>query len=334
MKAIVYTHTGSPDVLQLKEIEKTLPEDDQLLIKVCAASVNALDWHAIRSVSAPFRLLMWLLGGGWRAPKEQRLGADLAGQVEAVGSQVTQFKIGDEVFGRGKGTFAEYACARENAVALKPASISFEEAAAIPVAALTALQGLRDSGQVQPGEQVLIQGAGGGVGTFAVQIAKALGAEVTAVCSTRNVDLMRSLGADYIIDYSQTDVTRQGKQYDLILAVNGYHPLLSYRQILRPKGRFILAGASSAHLLQAVFQAALLGPLVSRIGSKKMGIMSVAKISQQDLECVKKLIEDGKVSSVIDRKYPLQETAEAIRYMGEGHIQGKVVITMDEYHAS
>jgi NADPH:quinone reductase-like Zn-dependent oxidoreductase len=329
MKAIVYTQTGSPDVLHLKEIETPIPEDNQLLIKVHAASVNALDWHAIRNMPVLLSLLGRLLGGGGRAPKEKRLGADLAGRVEAVGSKVTEFKVGDEVFGQGSGTFADYACARESFVTLKPADLSFEAAAAVPVAAITALQGLRDIGQIQPGQQVVIQGAGGGVGTFAVQIAKCLGAEVTAVYNPKNVDLVRSLGADHIIDYTQEDFTKQRQRYDLILAVNGYHPLSAYRRALRPKGRFVLVGASSDHLLQAVFQTMILGPMTSRMSSKKTKFF-VANVNQKDLEFVRGLIEAGKVTPIIDRQYPLSKTAEALRFMGEGHVRGKIVITMDE----
>ncbi len=235
--------------------------------------------------------------------------------------------VSSEVFGVVAGGFAEYACAAENKVALKPANLSFEAAAAVPVAALTALQGLRDTGQIQPGQQVLIHGAGGGVGTFAVQLAKAFGAEVTAVCSTRNVDLVRSIGADHVIDYTQEDFTRKGQRYDLILAVNGYHPIFAYRRVLRPKGIYVMVGASKAHLIQATLQALLLGPVISRILRQKMGSM-LAKVNQQDLVFVKELLEAGKVVPVIERSYPLGETAEAIRYLEEEHARGKVVISV------
>src|SRR5712692_837471 len=271
MKAIVYTQYGSPDVLQLKEVEKPAPNDGEILVKIHAASANALDWHRMRA--SPFFVR---LGEGLRKPKDPRLGADIAGRVEAVGSNVTQFQPGDEVFGAWMGSFAEYASVPENRVALKPANSSFEEAAAVPVAALTALQGLRDTGQIQPGQQVLIHGASGGVGTFAVQIAKAFGAEVTAVCSTRNVDMARSMGADQVIDYTQEDVTRTGQRYDLILAVNGYHPILAYRRALRPTGRYVLVGGSKAHVYQALLQALLLGPVISRTGKQQMGFMGIA----------------------------------------------------------
>ncbi len=323
MKAIVHTKYGSPDVLQFKEVEKPLPQDHQLLIKVHAASVNTLDL-ALRGP-----LLARIITGGLLKPKDQRLGVDLAGRVEAAGSNVTQFQPGDEVFGRGLGAFAEYACVAENRLALKPANVSFEAAAAVPVAAITALQGLRDKGQIQPGQHVLIHGASGGVGTFAVQIAKAFGAEVTAVCSTRNVDTARSIGADQVIDYTQKDCTRNGQRYDLILAVNGYHPIFAYRRALRPTGRYVLVG-SKDHLYLALLQAMLLGPVISIAGRQKMGFMGIAKINQKDLAFVKELLEAGKVVPVIERRYPLRETAEAFRYLEEGHAKGKVVITMDQ----
>ncbi len=323
MKAIVRTRYGSPDVLQLKEVETPVPKDDELLVQVHAASVNALDWHTMRG--KPF--LVRTGGGGFRKPKDQRLGVDLAGRVAAVGGNVTRFQLGDAVFGRGRGAFAEYACAREGALEIKPAAITFEAAAAVPVAALTALQGLRDRGRLQPGQQVLIYGASGGVGSFAVQIAKALGANVTAVCSTRNVDTARSIGADHVIDYTREDFTRNGQRYDLILSVNGYRPLLAYRRALRPTGRFVLVGAST-HLLPALFQAMLLGPLISRVGRKKMGILMLKSIPPADLALIHELLESGKVVPVIDRCYPLSEAAEAIRYQEQGHARGKVVITV------
>jgi NADPH:quinone reductase-like Zn-dependent oxidoreductase len=322
MKAIVHTTYGSPDVLQLKEVEKPLPQDHQLLIKVQAASVNTLDL----TLRGPF--LARILTGGLLKPKDPRLGVDLAGRVEAVGSNVTQFQPGDEVFGRGRGAFAEYVCAREEAVVLKPAALTFEAAAAVPVAALTALQGLRDKGQIQPGQKVLIQGASGGVGTFAVQMAKSFGAEVTAVCSTRNVDMVRSMGADHVIDYTQEDFTRNTQRYDLILAVNGYHPIFAYRRVLNPMGRYIMVGASKAHIYQALLQIMLLGPVISRIGRQPMRFF-ITKPDQKDLVFIKELLEAGKVVPMIDRRYPLSETAEALRYLEEGHVRGKVVIIVD-----
>jgi NADPH:quinone reductase-like Zn-dependent oxidoreductase len=318
MKAIVYTKYGSPDVLQFKEIDKPTPKDDEVLVRVLAASVNAYDWHMLRA--KPF--LVRLMGGGFLKPKNTTLGADMAGRVEAVGGSVKQFKPGDEVFGTVKGAFAEYACRRENVLALKPANLSFEEAAAVPMAAVTALQALRDKGHIQPGQKVLINGASGGVGTFAVQIAKSFGAEVTAVCSTRNLDMARSLGADYVIDYTKEDFTKNGQGYDLILAANGFHPISDYKRALSPKGIYVMAGGSGAQM----FQAMVLGPWISRTGSKKMGGVS-AKLSQKDLVFLKELIESGKLKPVIDRRYPLSETAQAIRYLEEGHARGKVVIS-------
>jgi NADPH:quinone reductase-like Zn-dependent oxidoreductase len=324
MRAIVCHTYGSPDVLELKEVEKPTPKDDEVLVQVQAASVNALDWHLL---SADIFLVR--LNTGLTKPKQQILGADIAGKVEAVGQNVKQLRPGDDVFGdifdSGLGGFAEYVCTREDALVPKPANLSFEEAAAVPVAALTALQGLRHKGQVRPGQKVLINGASGGVGTFAVQIAKALGAEVTAVCSTRNVDMVRSLGADQIIDYTKEDFTHQGQQYDLILAVNGYHPILDYKRALRPNGRYVMTGGTMAQFGQAV----LLGPLISMAGSQKMGNF-MAKANLHDLLVLKELVEAGKVKPVIDRRYPLSETAEAMRYLGAGHAQGKVIITFDQ----
>jgi NADPH:quinone reductase-like Zn-dependent oxidoreductase len=325
MKAIVNTHYGSPDVLQLKEVEKSTPQDNEVLVKVHAASVNAGDWHLLRG--KPFLVR---LSSGLLKPKNTILGADIAGRVEAVGRNVTQFQPGDEVFGNtakyGFGGFAEYVSVPENALVLKPTNISFEEAAAVPQAALTALQGLRDKGQIQPGQKVVIHGASGGVGTFAVQLAKSFGAEVTAVCSTRNVDRVRSIGADHVIDYTQEDFTKNGQQYDLILAVNGYHSISDYQRALHPEGTYVMSGGSNAQM----FQAMLLGPLISRTGRKKMGFLGVAKVNQKDLVFMKELLETGKVVPVIERRYPLGKTADAIRYLEEGHAQGKVVITVDQ----
>jgi NADPH:quinone reductase-like Zn-dependent oxidoreductase len=325
MKAIRYTRYGSPDVLQLKEVEQPVPKDTEVLIKVHASSVNAYDWHLM--TGKPFLVRT---SAGLRKPKDPRFGVDLSGQVEAVGSAVTRFHPGDAVFGRGDGAFAEYACAREQRLVAKPAALTFEAAAAVPIAALTALKGVRDSGQVRPGQQVLIQGASGGVGTFAVQIAKALGAAVTAVCSTGNVEMARSLGADEVIDYTKENWTRNRKmrkRYDLILAVNGYHPIWAYRRALRPTGRFVMIGAANARLNRALFQAMLLGPALSRKGGRKLsGMMSTP--DQQDLLYVKELLETGKVVPVIERRYPLAETVEAMRYFDSGHVKAKIVITV------
>jgi NADPH:quinone reductase-like Zn-dependent oxidoreductase len=330
MKAIVCAKYGSPDVLQLQEVAKPAPKDDEVLIRIYAASVNARDWRFMRA--KPF--FIRLRPGSFLQPKNKILGADVAGRVEAIGRYVKQFKPGNEVFGylpsaTGRGTFAEYVCANENAITLKPANLTFEQAAAVPVAAMTALQGLRDNGNIQPGQKVLINGASGGVGTFAVQIAKAFGAEVTGVCSTRNVDMVRSIGADQVIDYTQEDFTQNGQRYDLILEINGYHPIFAYRRALSPKGIYVMAGGSKAHVYQGIFQALLLGPLISRIGTQKLGFMGIAKLTQKDLVFLKELLEAGKITPVIDRSYPLSETAEAVRYLEEGHARGKVVITVE-----
>ena len=322
MKAIVYTEYGSPDVIQLKEVEKPAPKDDEVLIKVHAASVNAYDWHFLTADI----FLIRLMGGGLLKPKNTRLGADVAGRVEAVGANVKQFRPGDEVFGDisgGNGSFAEYACARESRLALKPANLSFDEAATVPMAASTALQGLRDEGQIRPGQKVLINGAAGGVGTFAVQLAKYFGAEVTAVCSTRNLDQARSLGAEHVIDYTKEDFTQNGQRYDLIFAANGYHPLSAYKRALAPQGIYIMAGGTMAQ----IFEAMLLGTWMSKTGGKKMGGVS-AKIDQKDLVTLKELLEAGKIVPVVDKRYPLSEAAEALRYLGAGHARGKVVITI------
>src|SRR5207302_1190314 len=322
---IVNTHYGSPDVLQLKEVEKPAPSDHEVLVKVLAASAAAGDWHLLRAQPFLMRFTSGLL-----KPKHQILGAAFAGRVETVGRNVTQFQPGDEVFGDvsacGFGAFAEYVSVPEKAVALKPTRLTFEEAATVPVSAVTALQGLRDQGHIQPGQKVLINGASGGVGTFAVQIAKAFGAEVTGVCSTRNVDMVRSIGADYVIDYMQEDFTKNGQRYDFIFAVNGYHSIFDYKRALSPKGVYVMIGGSMAAMIQAM----LLGPVISMTGRQKMGSMGVAKPNQKDLVFMKELLEAGKVVPVIDRRYLLGETAEAIRYLEEGRAQGKVVITVEQ----
>jgi NADPH:quinone reductase-like Zn-dependent oxidoreductase len=324
MKAIVYTQYGSPDVLQLKTVEKPTPKDNEVLIKVHAASVNAADLHYLRGAPYVFRFACGLL-----KPKNPLLGADVAGRIEAVGKNVTQFQVGDEVFGDlsdyGRGTFAEYVCASEDVLVSKPNRLSFEEAAAVPVAAVTALGGLRNTALVQSGHKVLINGASGGVGTFAVQIAKAFGAEVTAVCSTRNLGTARSLGADHVIDYTQQDFTQNGQRYDLIMGVNGYHPLADYKRALSPTGTYVMTGGSSAQM----FEAMLLGPFMSKRGGKKMG-NSAAKPSQKDLSFMAELLEAGKVVPVIDRCFSLAEAAEALQYLEAGHATGKIVITVTQ----
>ena len=317
MKAIVAMKYGSPDVLELVDVEKPTPKDYQVLVKVHAASVNAYDWHMLEG--KPF--LARLMGGGLLKPRNKMPGSDIAGQVEAVGSNVKEFHVDDEVFGFCVGGFAEYACARQDLLVLKPATLTFEEAAATPLAALTALQGLRDKGKIQQGQKVLINGASGGVGTFAVQIAKSFGTEVTAVCSTGKMDIARSIGADHVIDYTKEDFTRSGQRYDLILATAGHHSIFDYKRALSPKGIYVFVGGSG------IIQAMTLGPLISKIGNKKMGFF-IMKPNKKDLFFVKSLLEAGKVKPVIDRRYPLSEVPEALRYLEEGHAKGKIVITI------
>jgi NADPH:quinone reductase-like Zn-dependent oxidoreductase len=328
MKAIVYRNFGSPDVLRLEEIEKPVPNDNQVLVKVRAASVNPLDWHYMEGTPYVARLL----GFGLFKPTVTRLGVDYAGTVEAVGKNVTQFKPGDEVFGGKTGAFAEYVCVfADRAVALKPANLTFEQAASAPIAALTALQALRDKGKVQPGQKILINGASGGVGTFAVQIAKSFGADVTGVCSTRNVDMVRSIGADQVIDYTKEDFTKSGQRYDLILDNVGNHSLLECRRALNPKGKYVLIGGGGVNdgrwisSLVRPIKALVLSPFVSQ----KMGMM-LAEFNQKDLTILADLMQAGKVTPVIDKRYKLSELPEAIRYLEEGHARGKVVITVED----
>jgi NADPH:quinone reductase-like Zn-dependent oxidoreductase len=322
MQAIVYEQYGSLDVLQLKDVEKPTPKDEEILIKVHAATVTPGDAYLVKG--EPFVARFW---SGLLAPKHKIPGKEMAGRVEAVGIRITQFHPGDEVFGDlsvcGMGAFAEYVCVPEKAIALKPANLTFEEAAAVPESAVVALQGLRDKGKIQAGQKVLINGASGGVGTFAVQIAKSFGAEVTAVCSTRNMERARSLGADHVIDYTEENFTQNGQRYDLILAVNGSHPLSEYRRVLNPEGYYVATGGSMAQ----TFQGMLLGPIISRTGGQTLGNLLV-KPNQNDLVFMKELLESGKVTPMIDRCYPLSEVPEAFRYLGEGHAQGKIVITV------
>ncbi|MGD8895966.1 MAG: NAD(P)-dependent alcohol dehydrogenase [Acidobacteriota bacterium] len=321
MKAIVRYEYGSTDVLELEDIDKPLVEDNDVLVRVHAAGANPLDWHDMRGL--PYFLRM---GTGLLRPKNRVLGVDIAGQVEAVGRSVTQFQPGDEVFGVCKGAFAEYVRGGEDLLLPKPARLTFEQAAALPVAALTALQGLRDRGQVQPGQRVLIVGASGGVGTFAVQIAKSLGAEVTGVCSTRNVDLVRSIGADHVIDYTQKDFTRTGRPYDLMVDMAGTRSLSDCRRALTPRGTYVVVGAPSGRWLTGpdrFIKALVLSPFVSqRI------VPFVTTANKEDLGVLKDLVEAGKVTPVVDGSYRLAEVPEAIRYLEEGHARGKVVITV------
>lgn len=321
MKAVVYEEYGPPEVLQLKEVPKPTPKDHQVLVRVHAASVNALEW---RGFAMP-PILVRLLTGGLRKPRDPSMGVDVAGRVEAVGENVTEFQPGDAVFGVAQGAFAEYVCPSDEKLVLKPDKVSFESAAAVPVAGLTALQGLRDKGRIRPGQKVLIDGASGGVGTFAVQIAKSFRAEATAVCSPRNMDMARSIGADHVIDYTREDFTRKGERYDLILAVNGHHPMRHYRRALSPQGICVVAGGP----LSQVFQSMAFGPLLSRSGGKKIGFMGIATTPKTDLIVLKELLETGKLVPVIDRRYPLSEVPQAIRYLIDEHARGKVVITLE-----
>jgi NADPH:quinone reductase-like Zn-dependent oxidoreductase len=327
MKAIVYCDYGVPN-LKFQEIEKPTPEDDQLLVKVRAASVNPLDWHFVEGT--PY--FMRLIGVGLRKPKDTRLGVDFAGTVEAVGKNVTKFRPGDEVFGGRTGAFAEYVCVREpRAVALKPANITFEQAASVPIAAITALQGVRDKGKVQPGQKVLINGASGGVGTFAVQIAKSLGADVTGVCSTRNLDMVRSLGADHVIDYTKEDFTKGDQRYDVILDNVANRSLSECRRVLNPDGRYVLiggGGANEGRWLGPGLTQAFKAMVLSKFVSQKMGMM-LGELNQKDLTALADLMQSGKVTPVIDRTYKLSELPQAIQYLEQGHARGKVVINVD-----
>jgi NADPH:quinone reductase-like Zn-dependent oxidoreductase len=327
MKAIVYCDYGSPDVLKLEDVEKPVPGDDEVLIRVRAAALNPLDWHYVRGT--PY--LMRLMGVGLRKPKEIRLGVDYAGTVEAVGRNVTQFKPGDEVFGGRTGAFAQYVRARESrAVALKPANLTFEQAATVAIAGITALQALRDEGKIQPGQKVLINGASGGVGTFAVQIAKSFGADVTGVCSTRNVEMVRSLGADQVIDYTREDFTKSPQRYDLVLDLVANRSLLENKRILKPNGTYVLVGGGGLQ------DQGLIGPMagpikelvLSKFVSQKF-VMVLAELNKKDLSILGDLMQAGKVKPVIDRRYKLSEVPDALRYLEKGHARGKVVITME-----
>jgi NADPH:quinone reductase-like Zn-dependent oxidoreductase len=330
MKAIVCRRYGAPDALEVEEVDKPTPGDGQVLIQVRAASLNALDWHLLRGRPPIVRLAF-----GLRRPKRARPGHDVAGRVEAVGPGVTRFRPGDDVFGACRGSLAEYACATEAALATKPANVSFEAAAAVPVAGVTALQGLRDHGRVQPGQRVLINGAAGGVGTFAVQIAKSLGAEVTGVCSTRNVQLIGSIGADRVVDYTLADFTREPHRYDLIFDLVSNHSFAACRRVLSPRGILIPAGigGSDGRSGGRRLARALIGVLLSRFVSQKM-IISSARLRQADLVALGELLALRKVTPVIDSRHELSRTSEAFRRLASGHARGKVVVTMDPAGAS
>jgi NADPH:quinone reductase-like Zn-dependent oxidoreductase len=323
MDAIVYRCYGSPDVLELEEVEKPVPAENEILVRVKAAGVNPLDWHYMRG--SPY---IMRLGSGLGAPKDSRMGVDFAGTVEAVGSKVERFRPGDDVFGGKSGAFAEYLTVTEDrAVAPKPPNVTFEQAAAVPIAAITALQALRDKGRVQPGQKVLINGASGGVGTFAVQIAKALGAEVTGVCSTRNVDMVRSIGADHVIDYKKENYTEGGETYDVIIDMVGNHSLLANRSVLGPEGIFVIVGGAKGDWLGP-----LVGPIKAGMLSPFVGqefALLLAQMRQDDLAVLADMMEDGHVTPVIDRRFPLNEVPAAIRYSETGRARGKIIINTD-----
>ena len=323
MKAIRYRCYGSTDVLGFEDVEKPTPADNEVLVKVVAASVNPLDWHFMRG--SPY---IMRLGSGLGAPKDTRMGVDFAGTVEAVGKDVTRFKAGDEVFGGRNGAFAEYVIVPEDrALVLKPDNVTFEQAASAPIAAITALQALRDSGKLEPGQKVLINGASGGVGTFAVQIAKSFGAEVTGVCSTRNLEMVRSIGADRVIDYTQEDYTESGQRYDLIIDMVGNHSLLENRQVLEPEGHFVIVGGPKGDWLgpmMSPIKALMLSPFVDQTF-----VMVLAQMKQDDLIILSDLMQAGAVTPVIDRRYRLSEVPTALQYSEAGHARGKIVIDLE-----
>ena len=323
MKAIVHERYGMPDVLEVREVDVPTIEDDQVLLRVRASSVNPVEWYG---VTGPY--FTRLFGGGLRKPKATRVGADVAGVVEAVGKDVTEFEPGDEVFGTSGAAWAEYAPAREVRLVRKPANVSFEEAAAVPVAALTALQALRDKGGVQPGQKVLINGASGGVGTFAVQIAKALGADVTAVCSTRNVDQTRALGADRVVDYTQEDFTRLGERHELMIDIAGSKPFRKFRRVLTPKATVVIVGAKFPSNKGIGPLGHMIGTILGALGRSQKAKFFISKINKDDLELLGQWLEAGKLKPVVDKSYELSQTADALRYLGEGHARGKVIITM------
>jgi NADPH:quinone reductase-like Zn-dependent oxidoreductase len=324
MKAISYDRYGSPDVLKCAETAKPAPADDEVLIRIRAAAVNPYDWHFMRGEPYAVRIA----AGGLRKPKDTRLGADVAGEIEAVGRNITQFKQGDGVFGSCKGAFAEYACTSESKLVMKPDNVTFEQAASVPIAAITALQGLRDKGQIKQGQKVLINGAAGGVGTFAVQIAKSFGADVTGVCSTRNVEMVRSIGADQVVDYTQEDFTKSARRYDVILDCVGNHSFAECRRVLNPRGIYVGAGGTSDNWMIGPLTSAIKALVLSWFVSQKQA-MVLAKPSKEDLTIMHDLMEAGKVTPVIDRSYSLREVPDAIRYLEQGHARGKVVITLD-----
>ena len=325
MKALVFRQYGGPEVLRIEEVEKPSPKPDELLIRVHAASLNPYDWHRMRGLPYPVRPMLTGIG----RPRVTRLGVDFAGTVEAVGSKVTHFRVGDEVFGAADGAVAEYVTSSEVGIALKPANSTFEQAAAVPIAGVTALQGLRDKGQLKAGQKVLINGASGGVGTFAVQIAKSMGAQVTGVCSTRNQELVRRIGADHVVDYTREDVTRGNEHFDLVLDIVGSYPLLSYRRVLNPHGTLVVVGAQSTdHWIGAMsgwIKVAFIRPFVGQHYEVLMADVN----RTPDLDALAALMTSGQVTPVIDRTYALADAAEAMRYLEQGHARGKVIVRID-----
>lgn len=320
MKAVIHQKYGSPEVLELVEMEKPIPQDDEVLIKVRASSINAAEWYGM--VGLPIARLV----GGLFKPKDVRIGTDYSGVVEAVGKNRNDFKVGDEVFGARTGAYAEYVCVK-NIITPKPKNITFEEAASVPTAAITALQGLRDFGKIQAGQKVLINGASGGVGHFAVQIAKAFDTEVTAVCSTKNIELAHSFGADYVIDYTKENFTQNGQKYDLVLDVSGTHSWSEYKRVLKPNANFVIIGAPKSN--------SPIGPLghviklkIGSFGASQKVDFFIAKFNKEDMNLLKELLELGKIKPLVEQTYPLSQIKEAMRRFGQGHVQGKIVITM------
>ncbi len=322
MKAIIYRQYGSPDVLKCEETEKPVPGESQVLIKVRAAALNPLDWHFMRGTPYPLRMMT-----GLRKPKNGRLGVDVAGQVEAVGRNVTRFKAGDEVFGSCRGAVAEYAVASESGLVGKPDNVTFEQAAAVAVAAITALQGLRDKGGIQPGQRVLINGAAGGVGTFAVQIARSFGADVTGVCSTGNVEMVLSMGAHRVIDYTRDDFTKGGQRYDLLFDCIGNHSLSACRRILQPKGVFVPVGGTDNRWMTGTIAGLIKAFVLSRFVSQRLVVFFLANLNKDDLTFIQGLLAAGRIVPVIDKRYRLDQVPEAIRYLESGHVRGKLVVT-------
>ena len=329
MKAVVYRCYGSPEVLEYTDVEKPTPADDEVLVKVVAAAVNPLDWHYMRG--EPY--IIRLIGAGIGAPTDSRIGVDFAGIVEAVGASVTEYKPGDEVFGGSTGAFAQYLTVRaDRGFAMKPSKLSFAHAASVGIAGVTAIQALRDHGNLQPGDEVLINGASGGVGTFAVQIAKSMGAVVTGVCSTRNVAMVSALGADHVIDYKKENYIEGGKKYDLVIDMVGNHSLLSHEDVLTPDGRFVIVGGASGNWL---------GPLVRPIGAKLIApfvdqefSMIMATLAKSDMEALAELMNSGQLTPVLDKRFKLSETADAITYSETGRARGKIIIEVDQTFAN